>query len=52
MKKLDSSKVMETIGQEWIFVTVNEAVEACRFLLHSMDNGAERGEIVHSNRNV
>lgn len=35
MKKLDSSKTLETIGQEWIFLTVAEAVGACNFLLHA-----------------
>ncbi|KAF8401739.1 hypothetical protein HHK36_012685 [Tetracentron sinense] len=35
MKKLDKSKFIETIGQEWIYLTVGEAVGACNFLLHT-----------------
>ncbi|KAG6484536.1 sulfate transporter 3.1-like [Zingiber officinale] len=35
MKKLDSSKVLEAIGQEWIFLTVADAVAACDFMLHT-----------------
>ncbi|XP_044503818.1 sulfate transporter 3.1-like [Mangifera indica] len=34
-KKLDKSKFMENIGQEWIYLTVGEAVEACNFMLHT-----------------
>nr|XP_010917792.1 sulfate transporter 3.1 [Elaeis guineensis] len=40
MKKLDKSKVLETIGQEWIFLTVGEAVAACNFILHTCKPGA------------
>ncbi|XP_074564277.1 sulfate transporter 3.1-like [Curcuma longa] len=41
MKKLDSSKVLEGIGQEWIFLTVADAVAACDFMLHTCkSNGA------------
>lgn len=35
MKKLNKSKFLETIGQEWIFLTVGEAVGACNYMLHS-----------------
>ncbi|KAK9146606.1 hypothetical protein Sjap_006509 [Stephania japonica] len=35
MKKLDKSKMMEEIGQEWIYLTVAEAVGACNFMLHT-----------------
>ncbi|XP_042389608.1 sulfate transporter 3.1-like [Zingiber officinale] len=35
MKKLDSSKVLETIGHEWIFLTIADAVAACDFMLHT-----------------
>ncbi|KAG6504229.1 hypothetical protein ZIOFF_036560 [Zingiber officinale] len=35
MKKLDSSKVLETIGHEWIFLTIADAVAACDFVLHT-----------------
>lgn len=35
MKKLERSKLIDTVGQEWIFLTVGEAVSACNFMLHS-----------------
>ncbi|XP_022899511.1 sulfate transporter 3.1-like [Olea europaea var. sylvestris] len=35
MKKLNKSKFIETIGQEWIFLTVGEAVGACNYMLHT-----------------
>ncbi|GLT78586.1 hypothetical protein SLA2020_501160 [Shorea laevis] len=35
IKKLDKSKFIETIGQEWIYLTVEEAVAACNFMLHT-----------------
>lgn len=35
IKKLNKSKFLETIGQEWIFLTVGEAVGACNYMLHS-----------------
>lgn len=35
MKKLNKSKSLDLIGQEWIFLTVGEAVRACNFMLHS-----------------
>ncbi|XP_057959600.1 sulfate transporter 3.1-like [Malania oleifera] len=36
-KKLDKSNLIETIGQEWMFLTVAEAVGACNFMLHTSD---------------
>uniref|UniRef100_A0A0D9VPU7 STAS domain-containing protein n=1 Tax=Leersia perrieri TaxID=77586 RepID=A0A0D9VPU7_9ORYZ len=39
MKKLDSSKVLEAIGHEWIFPTVGEAVAECDYVLHSQKPG-------------
>ncbi|OVA15536.1 STAS domain [Macleaya cordata] len=35
MVKLDKSKFIESIGREWIYLTVGDAVEACNFMLHS-----------------
>nr|KJB42155.1 hypothetical protein B456_007G139400 [Gossypium raimondii] len=35
MKKLNKSKFIETIGKEWIYLTVGEAVEACNYKLHT-----------------
>ncbi|KAG8073560.1 hypothetical protein GUJ93_ZPchr0006g45467 [Zizania palustris] len=39
MKKLDSSKVLEAIGHEWIFPTVAEAVVECDYSRHSQKPG-------------
>ncbi|KAI4342719.1 hypothetical protein MLD38_027309 [Melastoma candidum] len=33
IKKLDKSKFIESLGQEWIYLTVGEAVSACNFVL-------------------
>ena len=44
MKKLDSSKVLELIGHEWIFPTVGEAVSSCDYVLHSHKPGV----VMHS----
>ncbi|CAN1279949.1 Sulfate transporter 3.1 [Linum perenne] len=35
IKKLDKSKFIKSIGQEWIYLTVAEAVAACNFMLHT-----------------
>ncbi|XVE73080.1 hypothetical protein DITRI_Ditri11bG0089100 [Diplodiscus trichospermus] len=35
MKKLNKSNFLENIGQEWIYLTVGEAVEACNYKLHT-----------------
>ncbi|XP_048231181.1 sulfate transporter 3.1-like [Ricinus communis] len=35
MKKLNKAKVIEKIGQEWIYLTVGEAVGACNYMLHT-----------------
>ncbi|XAR58573.1 hypothetical protein NMG60_11014023 [Bertholletia excelsa] len=35
MKKLNKSRLIESIGQEWIFLTIGEAVRACTFMLHT-----------------
>ncbi|XP_004296670.1 PREDICTED: sulfate transporter 3.1-like [Fragaria vesca subsp. vesca] len=35
IKKLDNAKFIETVGLEWMFVTVEDAVEACKFQLQS-----------------
>ncbi|XP_074582136.1 sulfate transporter 3.1-like [Curcuma longa] len=41
MKKLNSSKVLEAIGEEWIFLTVADAVASCGCMLHACKlNGA------------
>ncbi|KAK3013777.1 hypothetical protein RJ639_010136 [Escallonia herrerae] len=35
IKKLNKAKFIETLGQEWIYLTVGEAVEACNFVLNT-----------------
>ncbi|CAL9023688.1 unnamed protein product [Prunus brigantina] len=35
MKKMNKSELLENIGQEWIYLTVADAVAACSFMLHS-----------------
>ncbi|XP_073153789.1 sulfate transporter 3.1-like [Henckelia pumila] len=35
MKMLDKSKFIDTIGRDWIYLTVREAVNACNFLLQT-----------------
>ncbi|XP_051141917.1 sulfate transporter 3.1-like [Andrographis paniculata] len=35
MKKMNKSKFLEELGQEWLFLTVGEAVGACNYMLHS-----------------
>ncbi|XP_039020262.1 sulfate transporter 3.1-like [Hibiscus syriacus] len=35
MNKLNKSKFLEKIGQEWVYLTVGEAVEACNYKLHT-----------------
>lgn len=35
MKKINKAKFLETLGQEWIFLTVGEAVGACNYMLHT-----------------
>ncbi|CAH9104139.1 unnamed protein product [Cuscuta europaea] len=35
MKKLDKSKLIESIGKEWIYLTVAEAVNTCNYILHN-----------------
>ncbi|KAG8389310.1 hypothetical protein BUALT_Bualt02G0216100 [Buddleja alternifolia] len=38
MKKLNKSKFLETLGQEWVFLTVGEAVGACNYKLHTCNS--------------
>ncbi|KAJ8547334.1 hypothetical protein K7X08_010920 [Anisodus acutangulus] len=35
MKKLAKSNFIDTIGKEWIYLTVGEAVNACNYILHT-----------------
>ncbi|KAH9785754.1 Sulfate transporter 3.1 [Citrus sinensis] len=43
-KKLDKSKFIENMGQEWIYLTVGEAVTACNFRLHTCEPNPEKAE--------
>lgn len=43
-KKLDKSKFIEKVGQEWIYLTVGEAVTACNFMLHTYKPNPEKAE--------
>ncbi|KAF2531361.1 hypothetical protein F2Q70_00032589 [Brassica cretica] len=46
VKKLTRSKFIDDkLGREWMFLTVGEAVEACRFMLHTLKTEpASKGE--------
>ena len=35
LKKLNNAKLMAKVGQEWFFLTVGEAVEACNLMIHN-----------------
>ncbi|XP_031500110.1 sulfate transporter 3.1-like isoform X1 [Nymphaea colorata] len=35
MVKLVKSEFVDSLGQEWIFLTVEEAVDACKFMFHT-----------------
>ncbi|CAM0871392.1 unnamed protein product [Alopecurus aequalis] len=52
MKKLDSSKVLELIGHEWIFPTVAEAVLECDFVLHSHKPGIAMDGAAAAHENI
>ncbi|KAL3505975.1 hypothetical protein ACH5RR_031357 [Cinchona calisaya] len=52
MKKLDRSNLIEMVGQEWIFLTVAEAVCACTFMLHSYKQKAKATKNEASDNNV
>ncbi|XVF32524.1 hypothetical protein REPUB_Repub17cG0090100 [Reevesia pubescens] len=44
MKKLNKSKFLENIGQEWIYLTVGEAVQACNYKLHTCKQDSTKEE--------
>ncbi|CAN4091274.1 unnamed protein product [Withania somnifera] len=49
MKKLDKSNFIETIGKEWIYLTVGEAVNACNYILHTCKFQSKRIEYSSAN---
>ncbi|KAG7025508.1 Sulfate transporter 3.1, partial [Cucurbita argyrosperma subsp. argyrosperma] len=44
LKKLDKGKFIESLGHEWIYLTVAEAVAACNYMLHSCKPNPETDE--------
>ncbi|GFZ08807.1 sulfate transporter 3;1 [Actinidia rufa] len=52
MKKLDRSKFIEAIGDEWIYLTVAEAVGACNFMLHSCKTNSKTVDSEEADNNV
>lgn len=59
IKKMNKGKLIEVIGQEWIYLTVAEAVSACNFMLHTYKNaekpistGSSSGKETWSDNNV
>ncbi|PSS01420.1 Sulfate transporter 3.1 like [Actinidia chinensis var. chinensis] len=52
MKKLDRSKFIEAIGDEWIYLTVAEAVGACNFMLHSCKTNPKTDDSEEADNNV
>ncbi|PKI61529.1 hypothetical protein CRG98_018076 [Punica granatum] len=45
IKKLDKSKFIESLGQEWIYLTVGEAVAACNFMLHTCKSNPQDSNV-------
>lgn len=52
MKKLDKSRILDVIGQDWIFLTVGEAVGACNFLLHTCKPGVVSDDAATHDNNI
>ncbi|PWA65457.1 sulfate transporter 3,1 [Artemisia annua] len=59
IKKMNKGKLIEAIGQEWIYLTVGEAVGACNFMLHTYkkdenatSTGSSSGKETWSDNNV
>ncbi|KAI6695535.1 hypothetical protein NL676_023245 [Syzygium grande] len=44
MKKLSKSKFIENLGQEWFFLTIEQAVGACNFMLHKCKVDTKKDE--------
>ncbi|XP_030946151.1 sulfate transporter 3.1-like [Quercus lobata] len=44
MKKLNKSKFIDSIGQEWIYLTVGEAVGACNYMLQTYKPNPKKNE--------
>ncbi|MED6196065.1 Sulfate transporter 3.1 [Stylosanthes scabra] len=44
MKKLNKAKFLDEIGQRWVYLTVEEAVAACNFMLHTYQPNPKKDE--------
>ncbi|XLU18149.1 hypothetical protein S245_054215 [Arachis hypogaea] len=44
MKKLHKAKFLDEIGQRWVYLTVEEAVAACNFMLHTYQPNPKKDE--------
>ncbi|KAJ6351278.1 hypothetical protein OIU78_007237 [Salix suchowensis] len=52
IKKLGKSKFIESIGQEWIYLTVGEAVAACNFKIHASKSNNQVADELDAHNNV
>ncbi|KAJ6685359.1 SULFATE TRANSPORTER [Salix purpurea] len=52
IKKLGKSKFIESIGQEWIYLTVGEAVAACNFRIHASKSNNQVADEFDAHSNV
>ena len=52
IKKLEKSKFIESIGQEWIYLTVGEAVAACSFKIHASTSNNQVADELDAHNNV
>lgn len=52
MKKLNKSKFIENIGEDWIYLTVGEAVGACNYMLHTGKSNPVKDHEVETWNNV
>ncbi|KAF9677628.1 hypothetical protein SADUNF_Sadunf08G0127400 [Salix dunnii] len=52
IKKLGKSKFIESIGQEWIYLTMGEAVAACKFMLHASKSNNQVADEFGAHNNV
>ncbi|XP_058745934.1 sulfate transporter 3.1-like [Vicia villosa] len=47
MKKLNKSHFQKDMGENWIYLTVEEAVKACNFVLHECNTNPKRDGLEH-----
>ncbi|CAA0832138.1 Sulfate transporter 3.1 [Striga hermonthica] len=46
MKKLNNSKFLERMGQEWIFLTVDDAIGACNYTLNNCRSKMNNSDVL------